>query len=327
MYALLYDRFGPPTDVLRHVAAETRTPASDEVRLRLTHRPINPADLLEVRGRYGVCPELPAVAGHEGFGVVEAVGAGVEGWAAGDRAIPLAAGPTWQTHLTTTPDRLLRVPDAVPDEAAAQLFVNPVTAALLLDLVGAPAGAWVLCTAANAAVARFALQLGHAAGLRMAGLTRRPDAVADLGALGYDAAFSFDEGDDPEPVRRAMQDATGGFAGALDAVGGATGALAASSLADGGVLAVYGALSGKPIPLAPGTLLFQQATVRGFWRTRWWAGASAADRTRVLGGVVRAAAAGHLHAPVDGRYALSDFSSALAHHARSGRMGKILLLS
>ena len=327
MYALRYDRFGSPSDVLRYVELPTRPLAAGEVRLRMTHRPINPADLLEVRGRYGVRPELPAVAGHEGVGVVNAVGADVEGWAEGDRAVPLAAGPTWQTHLTTTPDRLFRVPDAVPDEAAAQLFVNPVTAALLLDLVGAPGGSWVLCTAANAAVARFALQLGHAAGLRIAGLSRRPDALPELDELGYDATFAFAEGDDPAPVRRALLDATGGLAGTLDAVGGDTGALAASCLTDGGVLAVYGALSGSPIPLAPGPLLFRQASVRGFWRTQWWSAATGSARSQVLGRVASAFGENRLLAPVEAEYDLADFAPALAHHARSGRMGKVLLTS
>ena len=327
MYALRYDRFGSPSDVLRYAEVPPRPIAAGEVRLRMTHRPINPADLLEVRGRYGVRPELPAVAGHEGVGIVEAVGDGVTGWAEGDRAVPLAAGPTWQTHLTTTPDRLFRAPDAVPDAAAAQLFVNPVTAALLLDLVGAPAGSWLLCTAANAAVARFALQLGHAAGLRVLGLSRRPDALPDLDALGYDAAVAFAEGDDPAPIRREILDVTGGIAGALDPVGGDTGALAASCLTDGGVLAVYGALSGSPIPLAPGPLLFRQATVRGLWRTQWWSTATPSIRTQVLGRVASAFGEGRLHAPVEAEYALADFSSALAHHARSGRMGKVLLTS
>ena len=327
MHTLEYDRFGPPADVLRYAERAPRLLGSREIRLRLTHCPINPADLLEIKGRYGVRPDLPAVGGHEGVGLVEAVGDEVDGWAVGDRAVPLAAGPTWQTHLTTTPDRLFRPPDALSSEAAAQLFVNPVTAALLLDLVDAPPGAWLLCTAANSAVARFALQLGQMSGLRVAGLARRSVAPADLLALGYDAAFSFEEGDDPASTRRAIQETTGDLAGALDAVGGTTGALAASCLADGGTLAVYGVLSGQPIPLAAGPLLFRQATVRGFWRTRWWSAASLPNRTRVLQRVADAFALDTLTAPVVACYPLSDFHSALARHAEAGRVGKILFVS
>jgi NADPH:quinone reductase-like Zn-dependent oxidoreductase len=327
MPALVYDRFGPPADVLRHAEVAVRPPGPQEIRLRLTHRPINPADLLEIKGRYGVRPELPAIGGHEGVGIVEAVGAGVEGWAEGDRAVPLAAGPTWQTHLTTIPDRLFHPPDALPDEAAAQLFVNPMTAALLLDLVAATEGDWVLCTAANGAVARFALQIGKTRGLRVAGLARRTVSADALSALGYDAAFSFEEGDDPAPVRRAISEATGGLAGALDAVGGDTGALAASCLSDGGTLAVYGVLSGKPLPLEAGPLLFRQASVRGFWRTRWWGAAAPSERRRVLGEVAEAFAGGRAEAPVSARHPLPDFRAALADHARSGRLGKVLFVS
>ena len=41
--------------------------------------PVNPSDLLVVRGRYGVLPTLPATPGFEGVGVVDEVGPGLLG--------------------------------------------------------------------------------------------------------------------------------------------------------------------------------------------------------------------------------------------------------
>ena len=41
--------------------------------------PINPSDLLVVRGRYGVLPRLPATPGFEGVGVVDKAGPGLLG--------------------------------------------------------------------------------------------------------------------------------------------------------------------------------------------------------------------------------------------------------
>ena len=43
--------------------------------------PVNPSDLLVVRGRYGVLPDLPATPGFEGVGVVDKVGPGLLGQA------------------------------------------------------------------------------------------------------------------------------------------------------------------------------------------------------------------------------------------------------
>jgi trans-2-enoyl-CoA reductase len=36
--------------------------------------PINPSDINTIEGKYPITPELPGVPGHEGVGVVEAVG-------------------------------------------------------------------------------------------------------------------------------------------------------------------------------------------------------------------------------------------------------------
>ena len=45
------------------------TPATNEVLVRVEASPINPSDLLMVRGVYGRQPPLPAVPGFEGVGV------------------------------------------------------------------------------------------------------------------------------------------------------------------------------------------------------------------------------------------------------------------
>ena len=61
MRALRFHRHGPPAEVLRLDDVPTPEPGPGEVRLRLTHRPIHPADLSMVRGTYGRSRDLPAV--------------------------------------------------------------------------------------------------------------------------------------------------------------------------------------------------------------------------------------------------------------------------
>ncbi len=47
--------------------------ARNEVRLRWLAAPVNPADLMEIKGTYGVRPNFPAVPGVEGVARVEEV--------------------------------------------------------------------------------------------------------------------------------------------------------------------------------------------------------------------------------------------------------------
>jgi NADPH:quinone reductase-like Zn-dependent oxidoreductase len=332
MRALRFHRFGPPAEVLRIDDLPTPEPGPGEVRVRLTHRSINPADLHTVRGRYGRLPALPAVGGNEGVGVVDALGAGVEGLAEGQRVVPLAAGPTWQESLLARPDDLLPVPDAVPDAAAAQLFVNPLTAWLLL--AAAPAlrpGDTVAQTAGASAVGRLVTQLAARRGLRVVSLVRSGEHAEALRALGAGVVVTgdVDTGDREvtEAARRAVAAAVGdaGARAAFDGVAGAAGGLLAGALADGGTLVVYGALSGKPVPVPTGALIYRAAVVRGVWRTRWFAEAPRAGSRAALEALMAEVAAGALALPVEATYDLADAAAAVAHAEARGRLGKVLL--
>ena len=62
MRVLRFEKFGPPADVLHLEDLPTPQPRPNQVRLRLTYRPINPSDLLTISGEYGRLPRLPAYA-------------------------------------------------------------------------------------------------------------------------------------------------------------------------------------------------------------------------------------------------------------------------
>ncbi|MEL7168549.1 MAG: zinc-dependent alcohol dehydrogenase family protein [Bacteroidota bacterium] len=333
MRALRFHTTGRPADVLHLDTLPDPEPSPGEVRVRLTHRPVNPADLLEVRGRYGTAPDLPAVAGHEGFGVVDRLGAGVPQEALGQRVVALDAGPTWQTHLVARPGGLFAVPDGIPDETAAQLFVNPLTAWLLVEHVGQQQhdalaeGAWLVQSAGATTVGRLVVQLARHAGARSVSLVRRDSDVALLEALGADAVLVVPDGFDARAVRGQIRTVTGRapIRLGIDAVGGATGALVASALGEGGVLLSYGVLSGQPLPLDIGRVIFRGLTVQGVWRTRWFETAPPAVSRTALVYLADLIARGVLTLPVAGTYELAEIDAALAHQAQPGRRGKVLL--
>ena len=322
--ALRFHRFGPPAEVLQLEELPREDPGPGQVRLRLTHRPINPSDLLTIAGQYGRLPRLPATPGLEGAGRVEALGEGVRGWRAGDRAILLGAAGTWRESLVVAASGLLPVPDAVDDATAAQFVVNPVTAWVMLeDELALQPGDWLVQTAAGSALGRLVIQLARLRGYRTINFVRRPEQIEELRALGGDAVLLGDDADAPERVRAL----TGGQGarGALEAVGGETGALALRCLRPGGTMLVYGLLSDRPTPLHNGEMLFRGLTVRGFWLSYWFQHTPPERVAATLGGLMGLLAEGRLTLAVAATYDLADFRAAVAHAERPGRAGKVLL--
>ena len=292
--------------------------------MRLTHRPINPSDLLTVSGEYGRLPNLPATPGFEAVGRVEAVGEGVRGLAVGARVVPLSAGGTWCESVIADASMLVPVPDDVSDDAAAQFIVNPVTAWVMLEEeLKLQPGDWVVQTAAGSTLGRLVIQLGRLRGYRTINFVRRPEQVDELLALGADAAIATSDGDVTERVRQL----TGGrgATAALDAVGGETGALALRALRSGGTMLVYGMLGNEPLPLHNGEMLFRGLTARGFWLSQWFRQTPPAQVAGTLGTLMGLIAGGKLVPPVEAEYDLADFRAAIAHAERPGRRGKVLL--
>src|SRR5207302_1678405 len=54
MKAVVFDRFGPPGEVLHVKDVPAPEPGAGQVRVRMRASPVNPSDLLVVRGQYGV---------------------------------------------------------------------------------------------------------------------------------------------------------------------------------------------------------------------------------------------------------------------------------
>lgn len=323
--ALRFEEFGPPADALQLVDVPQLSPGPGQVRVRLSHRAINPSDLLTVSGHYGRLPTLPAVPGFEAVGRIDALGEGVAGWQLGQRAIPLGSSGTWQEEIVTNAAQLLPVADGVPDQSAAQFIVNPVTAwVMMTDELNMQPGQWLLQTAAGSTLGRTLIQMAQLEGVKTVNLVRRREQVQELLDLGADAVICTE---DKDVVAQVLALTGGkGVHGGVDAVGGMTGALAASCLRPGATLLAYGVLSGQPLPLDTGELLFKGTTVRGFWLTFWFGAKPQPHAQAVLTKLMTLMAQGKLVPPVEAEYDLADFRQAVLHAETPGRAGKVLLV-
>lgn len=333
---LEFEQVGEPGEVLRLVDGPVPEPGHLEVVVRMTARPINPSDLVYIRGRYGVQPEYPAVPGFEGVGVVAAVGRGVVKFRPGDRVVPLFTSGTWQTHLLTMVGNLLAVPDTVDDWAAAQLLINPFTAYVMLREVlqvqalersetmpRLQTNRWLVQTAAGSALGRQIIELGRVWGYQTINIVRRPEQADELRACGAEHVICSAT----ESIKERVTELTGeGAWAAIDAVGGQVGSEVARSLRVGATMLVVASLSGEPLSVGAGTLLFKQLQVRGFWLSHWKARDATVEKVETIATELFGLMAdGRLTMPVDAVYELADFRAALQHAAQSGRTGKVLL--
>lgn len=321
---LEFTEFGKPKDVLRLVDADCPTPAADEVRLRVEAAPINPADLLTIRGRYGKLPTLPAVPGMEGVGRVAECGADVTHLKTDDLVLlPLGHG-SWREEMTVAAESLFTLPDNVDPLQLAMLAVNPMTAAALLgDMTKLRAGDWVLLNAANSAVGQYILEIAARRNLRTVALVRRggglPMRLKERGATEVIA-------DHGQNLTADILAVTGGVDTplALDAVGGTATAAMVRALSDGGQLISYGAMADAPCDVPAYDLIFRDIRVRGFWLSRFIEAIGPARQREIIQELVAMLSEGRLRADVQGLYPLDQYKLALKAIDDSERGGKVL---
>ncbi len=326
MKAVVFDQFGDPERVLQVRDLPVPEPRSGQVRVRMIASPINPSDLLVVRGQYGKLPALPATPGFEGVGVVEKSGGGLLGWRVmGKRVAVLnSTGGNWAEHVVIPARNAVPAPAGVADEQAACFFVNPATALVMTTKVlRVPRGEWLLQTAAGSALGRMVIRLAKHEGFRTINVVRRAESAGELLRLGADAVINTAEQSIEDQVREITKGEGVGYA--LDAVGGETGSAVVRSLGPGGRLLVYGTLSSEPLRIDPRTLIAGSKRVEGFWLSEWSRRQNPLTMLRLfrrIGGLLRA---GVLTSEIAEKHPLDEIGAAVRKAAEAGRSGKVLL--
>ncbi len=321
MKAIQFDRFGQPADILKSVEVAMPEPAAGHVRIRVVASPINPSDLMFVQNRYGIRPQLPSTAGFEGMGIIDAVGEGVN-LPIGTRVSFTGLG-SWGEYVVVHHKAVIPVPDAMTDDIAAQLFVNPFTAYAMVQDSGVPEGGWLMLTAAGSAFGKLVIQLCVKRGIKTIGTVRRNDLNDELIKLGLTEIINT-ETDDMAARVRAITDGNG-VQCVLDAVGGQTATDAVACLGKGGTMLIYGLLSAENPSLNVSLMIFRELTIKGFWLSDWIRRVDAQVRQAVSKNVIEWLTTGEAQLPIDGRYNLDQIAEAVDHADRPGRWGKILI--
>jgi NADPH:quinone reductase-like Zn-dependent oxidoreductase len=332
MRAAIYFKHGKPEDVLQTVEVENpKLPEPNEVLIRVLLRPVHHGDLLGISGRYqpgAVVPKEGVRVGFEGYGIVERAGDGVA-LKTGTRVAFFPGKGAWSEKVIVSAEYVTEIPDNVSDEAAAQLHVNPLTAALLLRAVetsGAKPGRdVVVLTAAGSAVARLVIGLLLDRGFDVVGVIRRETGVNELNVVFPDLPVVST--DKPGWQDRVISAADGHPVGVvLDPVGGETASAAVGLLAQGGSLVSYGDLSGQPISVPALYFSTRDIRISGVTVGRW-AGLPVEVRKADLQLAVELAASKPDLFQVEKTFDLSDVGEAAALVEKPGKSGTVLVAS
>ena len=320
MKSATYSEFGTPEKVLQTREVDRPQPGPGEVLVKMVLSPVHNHDLMTIAGQYGFKPELPAVPGTEAVGVVEALGDGVTHLKVGQR-VAGGGDKTWAEYYLGNAARLVPVPDSVSDETACQLVSMPLSSKMLLDTLEVKSGDWIAINAANGAVGKLLTQYAAEKGVKVLGLVRRDAAVAEMAALGFKDVVATETDGWQDKVKSI----TGGapIIRGIESLGGDGAEQLSRILADGAQLISFGAMTGRPLKIPAGELLFRNITVKGFWGAK---PPVKPERIGVLlGELVADAASGKLVLEIEASYSIDDVAKAAAASGEPGRKGKIAI--
>lgn len=254
--------------VLKLEAVDVPAPGPDEVQIEVKAIGLNRAEVMFRNHAYLQEAEFPSRLGYEAAGVVVAVGTGGAGFKAGDvvSVIPPLDIARWGTYgeLANVPASLtVKHPENLSFEQAAASWMQYVTAwGALVEQAKLQKGDFVLVTAASSSVGLAALQIAGMVGATAVAVTRtraKKQALLDAGAAHVIVS-------EEEDIVEATMALTGGLGARVvfDPIGGPSFIPLTQSMAKGGILLEYGALSPEPTPFPLFTVLGRSLTLKGY---------------------------------------------------------------
>jgi NADPH:quinone reductase len=204
--AALYESNGPAAEVLRIADIDMPEPGPGEVRVRMQLSGVNPTDWKSRGGLTSRPVDGFQVPHHDGAGVIDAVGDGVDAGRIGQRVWTwmAAAGRRWGTaaQWSVLPSRqAVALPGNASAELGACLGVPAITAHRCLFADGPVAGKNVLVAGGAGAVGHFAIELAKFFGARVVTTVSGQQKAELARQAGADAVVNYRDADAAEQLR------------------------------------------------------------------------------------------------------------------------------
>ena len=298
-------------------------PGPGELRIRVACAALNFPDGLIVQGRYQFKPDLPFIPGSEAAGVVDAIGAGVEGFAIGQRVACTARFGAFAAQMVAPASASFGLSEQMTfDDGAAFGMAYGTSYHALVQRGTLRAGETVLVLGAGGGVGFAAVQIAKALGARVIAGASSARKLALAREAGADVTIDYAK----EDLRQAVKAATEGRGADIiyDPVGGAVAEPAMRAIAWGGRYLVIGFASGT-IPALPVNLaLIKNAMIVGvFWGA--WSDREPQRNKENFDALLQLYDAGKLRPPVSQCIALADTPAAIRRLLDGQLEGKVVV--
>lgn len=323
MRAIAITQPGGP-EVLQPVSLPTPKAGPGEVLIEVAAAGVNRPDVMQRQGFYPPPPGAPDTPGLELAGTIVQIGAGVTGWALGDKVCALVAGGGYAQYCLAPAVQCLPVPDGMDMVGAASLPETFFTVwTNLFDGARMQAGESVLIHGGSSGIGVTAIQIASAFGARVFATAGSADKCEACVQLGAERAINYRSEDFAELVRELTGGA--GVDIVLDMVGGDYVARNLSCLAPGGRHVSIAFLQGSKVTINLLPVLQKRLIMTGSGlRPR-----SIAEKGLIANAlrenVWPLLVSGKIRPVIDSTFRLDDAAAAHARMESSAHIGKLVL--
>ena len=322
MKAIVCKTYGPPENL---VLEEIDDPVAseNEAVVQIYSASLNFPDGLQIQGKYQFQPPMPFTPGSEVGGVITSVGAGIQGFAVGDRVMATPGIGGLAEQVAVKADGLRKIPDSMDFKTAAGFAMIYTTSYYALkQRAQLQTGETLLVLGASGGVGLAAVELGKLMGAKVIAAASSDEKLDFVNRLNPDALLNYGDGE----LKERVKELTGG-AGAdviYDPVGGDLFDQSCRCINWNGRLLVIGFTSGRIPEYKANLALLKGSSMVGVFLGRFRK-EEPAEYENNFAELLDMYDAGKLKPIVTESFAMTDFVDAFNVFTERKVMGKVTL--
>jgi NADPH2:quinone reductase len=312
-------------EVLRIGTRPVPVPGEGEVRIRVSAAGVNRPDVLQRKGAYPPPRGASDIPGLEVSGTVDAVGAGVARWKAGDEVCALVTGGGYAEYCLAPAGQCLPVPAGVSLADAASLPETFFTVwSNVFQRAALRPGESLLVQGGTSGIGVAAIQLARALGSRVFATAGSAEKCAACVRLGAQRAIDYRSEDFVAVVKAETQGR--GVDVVLDMVGGEYLQREISACAEDGRIVFINTMGGAKSTINVVELMVKRLVITGSTLRARPVAVKAEIARELEQRAWPLLEAGSVRPVVHARFPLAEAAAAHALMESSAHIGKILLL-